>query len=91
MSDMFDDKPDPKGGDNAQKASAAEMQSFADRIERLEDEKAVLTADIKDVYDEAKSRGYDVKALRKIIPLRKLKEDERALIKFYGETMGIFG
>lgn len=91
MSDIFDDKPDPQGGDNAAKASASEMNSYLERIERLEDEKAVLNEDIKEIWAEAKARGYDTKVLKKLQSIRKMKEGERNLVKFYGETMGVFG
>ena len=46
-------------------------------VDRIEEEKAALSADIKDVYAEAKSNGFDVKALRAIIRMRKKGDDER--------------
>jgi uncharacterized protein (UPF0335 family) len=52
------------------------LRQIVARIERLEEEKAGLAADIKDVYAEAKSAGYDTKVLRKVITLR--KQDRRA-------------
>lgn len=54
-----------------------QLKSVIERIERLEEEKAALSADIKDVYLEAKSNGFDVKALRTIIRIRKKPEDAR--------------
>lgn len=53
------------------------LQQYVDRIERLEEEKSALSADIKQVYDEAKSTGFDVKVLRKVISRRKLADHER--------------
>ena len=82
---------DIKEGDNTLKAAVEDLKSFADRIERLEDEKAVLSEDIKDVFTEAKSRGYDVKALRAVLSLRKKDDATLANIHVYGERMGIFG
>ena len=54
-----------------------ELRSFVERIERLEEEKQTIADDIKDVYGEAKGRGYDTKALKKIISLRKKDDQER--------------
>jgi len=51
--------------------SSANLRSIVGRIERLEEEKAGIAADIKDVYTEAKGNGYDVKALRAIVRMRK--------------------
>lgn len=54
------------------------LKQFIARIERLEEEKAQTAADIKDTYGEAKSMGFDVKALRQVVRLRKIDRDERA-------------
>ncbi|MBT3765415.1 MAG: DUF2312 domain-containing protein [Rhodospirillaceae bacterium] len=53
------------------------LRAFVERVERLEEEKAALMADIKEVYAEAKGVGFDVKILRKIIGLRKLDKSDR--------------
>ena len=53
------------------------LRSFVERVERLEEEKAALAADIKDVYSEAKGTGFDVKVLRQIIRLRKMDQSDR--------------
>jgi uncharacterized protein (UPF0335 family) len=55
-----------------------QLKAFVERIERLEQEKAALADDIKDVFAEAKGNGYDIKALRAVIRLRKQDKDERA-------------
>ena len=54
-----------------------QLKAFVERIERLEEEKKSTADDIRDVYAEAKGSGYDVKALRSIVRLRKLDTDER--------------
>ena len=54
-----------------------QLRSIVARIERLEEEKAVLATDIKEVYAEAKGNGFDVKILRKIVRLRKVEQSER--------------
>ena len=61
------EKPDTKTGGIA----ADRLRSIVDRIERLEEERKALGADIKDIYMEAKSAGFDVKALRQLISIRK--------------------
>ena len=57
--------------------TAARLRSFVDRIERLEDEKAALTADIREVYSEAKGVGFDIRTLRHVVKLRKMDKAER--------------
>jgi uncharacterized protein (UPF0335 family) len=63
----------PAQGHNAN----AQLKSIVERIERLEEEKAVLASDIRDVYAESKGNGYNVKALRRLIALRKQDPNER--------------
>lgn len=53
------------------------LRSFVERIERLEEEKAALAADIREVYSEAKGTGFDVKILRQVVRLRKMDISER--------------
>ena len=69
------------------------LESLVQRIERLEDEKAVIGADIKDVYAEAKSNGFDVKILRKIVSMRKQDQEalktEQAMIETYMQALGM--
>lgn len=56
---------------------ASKLRSYVERVERLMEEVKVLQTDIKEIYDEAKSNGYDVKALKAVISLRKLDDAER--------------
>lgn len=53
------------------------LRSFIERIERLEEEKAALMADIREVYAEAKSAGFDPKIMRKVVSLRKMDDNDR--------------
>ena len=62
------------------------LKSFIERIERLEEEKAALMADIKEVYAEAKGNGFDTKILRKIVSLRKMEENDRQEAEFLLDT-----
>ncbi len=72
---------------------AQRLQSFIDRIERLEEEKAALTEDLKEIYAEAKGVGFDVKTIRKIISLRKVDEQKRKesdeLLELYKSALGM--
>ena len=61
----------------ATKFAKDQLKAIIERIERLEEEKKTISDDIRDVYAEAKGNGFDVKALRTIVRLRKLDTDER--------------
>jgi uncharacterized protein (UPF0335 family) len=73
--------------------SGARIKSFIERIERLEEEKQTITDDIKDVYAEAKGTGFEIKALRQIISLRKLDAEKRReaeeLLDLYKSAIGM--
>jgi uncharacterized protein (UPF0335 family) len=60
-----------------QNSSKDQLRAFVSRIERLEEEKAALANDLREVYAEAKGTGFDVKALRAVIRLRKQDENKR--------------
>ncbi len=57
--------------------AAERLRAFVERIERLEEEKTALVADIREVYSEAKGAGFDVKVLRQILRLRKMDQTDR--------------
>jgi uncharacterized protein (UPF0335 family) len=69
------------------------LKAFVERIEKLEEEKKAIADDIKDVYGEAKAMGFDVKALRTIIRMRKEDTDERkeheAILETYLLALGM--
>ena len=54
------------------------LRSFVERIERLEEEKVALSADIREVYAEAKGAGFDIRVMRQLIRLRKMDKDDRS-------------
>lgn len=70
-----------------------DLKQIVERIERLENEKDELGEDIKDIYLEAKSKGYDTKILRQIIRLRKMNPEDRqemeALLDTYKAALGL--
>jgi uncharacterized protein (UPF0335 family) len=69
------------------------LKAFVERIERLEEEKKTIADDIRDVYGEAKANGFDVKALRTIVRLRKQDADERreqeTILETYMHALGM--
>ena len=65
------------------------LRSFIERIERLEEEKTVLMADIKEVYAEAKGTGFDPKTMRKVIRLRKMDDSDRQEEEFLLDTLSL--
>ena len=69
------------------------LRAFIDRIERLEEEKAAIAEDIKEIYAEAKGVGYDVKTIRKIVALRKVDDQKRResdeLLDLYKSAIGM--
>ena len=79
---------------NITKSKDDRLKSLIERVERLEEEKNNLLADIKEVFSEAKGLGYDPKIMRKILIIRKMDIDERieqeALLDTYRAALGIF-
>ena len=73
--------------------AADRLKSFVERIERLESEKQGLSEDIKEVYAESKSTGFDNKIIRQIIRLRKMdkpdRQEQRAILELYEEALGM--
>lgn len=76
------------GGVNAER-----LRSLVQRIERMEEERKALSGDIKDIYAEAKSAGYDVKVLRQLIRIRKQEpadvEEQETLLDLYRRALGM--
>lgn len=70
-----------------------QLRAFIERIERMEEEKAAIAADIKEIYAEAKGNGFDTKILRKIVTIRKQDANERAeqeaLLELYMSALGM--
>ena len=70
------------------------LKSLIERVERLEEEKNNLLADIKEVFSEAKGLGYEPKIMRKVLIIRKMDIDERleqeALLETYRSALGIY-
>jgi uncharacterized protein (UPF0335 family) len=73
--------------------AADRLRSFIERIERLEEDRANLNADIREVYSEAKAAGFDAKTMRVIVRLRKLEPNERQeqehLLEVYRNAVGV--
>lgn len=87
--DATDTKPDEATGGIA----ADRLRSLIERIERLEEERKALSNDIKDIYAEAKSAGFDVKVMRQLIRIRKQEpaevEEQESLLDVYRRALGM--
>ena len=70
-----------------------QLRSFIERIERLEEERAALSADIREVYSEVKGTGFDTKAMRAVVRLRKLdtadRQEQEAILDLYLSALGM--
>jgi uncharacterized protein (UPF0335 family) len=79
--------------DNSSGFARGRLKALVERIERLEEEKKAIADDIRDVYGEAKGNGYDVKALRQVVRMRKQDKQERAeqeaILQTYLDALGM--
>lgn len=77
----------------AQTVAAGQLRAFIERVERLDEEKKTIADDIKEVFGEAKGTGFDVKAMRAIIRLRKKdqaeRQEEEAILDLYKAALGM--
>lgn len=82
-------------GDETHRIARDELRTFVERIERLEEEKKTIADDIKDVYGEAKGKGYDSKVLKKLIAARKqddeIRKTEAQILDTYLQALGMGG
>ncbi|MFT9252010.1 MAG: DUF2312 domain-containing protein [Acetobacter okinawensis] len=89
MSELGHNSNDPAVGGIA----ADRLRSIVERVERLEEERKGLAGDIKDIFTEAKSAGFDVKVLRQIIRIRKQEpsevEEQETLLDVYRRALGM--
>ena len=79
--------------DTSQTVAAGQLRAFIERIERLEEEKRTVADDIKEVFAEAKGTGFDTKAMRSIIRLRKKdqaeRQEEETILDLYKAALGM--
>ncbi len=96
----FQSTPSPDAPDAAETASSnslnvtgERLRSFIERVERMEEEKAVLMEDIKEIFAEAKGEGFDVKIMRQIIRIRKMdaadRQEAEAILETYMAALGM--
>jgi uncharacterized protein (UPF0335 family) len=87
----FDSAPDANV-DVLNSTAQGRLRSFIERVERLEEDKAAIANDLKEVWAEAKGEGFDVKIMRKIVRLRKQdkvkRQEEEALLDLYMQAIG---
>lgn len=78
---------------SSQTVAAGQLRALIERIERLEEEKAIIAEDIKEIYQEAKGTGFDTKAIRTIVRLRKKdqaqRQEEQAVLDLYLAALGM--
>ena len=83
----------PKNGTSTATVAVDQLRSFVERVERLEEEKAALAADIREVYSEAKGTGFDTKIMRQVVRLRKLDradfQEREAVLDLYMTALGM--
>lgn len=97
MSDILDDDDDlgnftHNSDDVLTSAAQGRLRSIIERLERLEEDKQAVMADMKEVFAEAKGEGYDVKTLRKVLRIRKQdkakRQEEEAILDLYLSALG---
>ena len=82
-------------GDGVAKSGFAkeQLRSFVERVERLEEERTALTADIREIYSEAKGLGFDAKIMRQVVRMRKLDkadfQEQEAMLDLYLSALGM--
>ena len=73
--------------------AAGQLKSLVERIERLEEEKAALAADIREIYAEAKGHGFDIKIMRQVVRIRRLdkadRQEQEAVLDLYLSALGM--
>ena len=79
--------------ETSQTVAAGQLRALVERIERLEEEKKTISDDIKDVYAEAKGTGFDTKAIRALVRLRKQdqaeRQEEETILDLYKAALGM--
>jgi uncharacterized protein (UPF0335 family) len=79
--------------ETSETVAAGQLRAFIERIERLEEEKQTIADDIKEVYAEMKGSGFDTKAVRTIVRLRKKdqaeRQEEEAILELYKTALGM--
>lgn len=89
---MAEDHSTHTADDVLSTAAGGRLRTIIERIERLEEDKAAIATDIKEIFAEAKGEGFDVKILRKVVRLRKQdkvkRQEEEALLELYLSAIG---
>ena len=89
---MADDAAHNANPDILTSTSASRLRTILERLERLEEDKAAVAGDIKEVFAEAKGEGYDVAVLRKVLRIRKQdkakRQEEEAILDLYLSALG---
>ena len=90
---MADDASFDSSPDVLNSAAQGRLRTVIERLERLEEDKAAIMADMKEVFAEAKGEGYDVKTLRKVLRISKMdkakRQEEEAILDLYLSALGL--
>ena len=90
---MSDENQNSDGGNNVGGIAGDHLRSFIERIERLEEEKKAISEDIKEIKNEAKGTGFDVKIINKLLSLRKMEDHDRLeqeeILELYKRAIGM--
>ena len=99
MSDVFEEKAaatsdgQPRPNSETETVAAGQLRSFIERVERLEEDKKAIADDIREVYAEMKAVGFDTKAVRALVKLRKKdaaeRDEEFAMLRLYADALGM--
>jgi len=85
--------PTEYGRDKYESVAADQLKAFIERIERLEEEKAGVAGDIREIFSEAKGNGFDTKVMRRVIALRRKdraeRQEEEAILELYLQALGM--
>jgi uncharacterized protein (UPF0335 family) len=82
----------PGAGHNSKSIVAQDIKAFIERAERLENDRANIGADMRELFKEAKGKGFDVRAMRQVIKLRKMdkadRQEREAMVQLYLDAVG---
>lgn len=89
--DVFDDTPPAAASKSRDSNTTAVLRAYVERLERLNEEAAAISEAKSDLMAEAKSNGFTVSEIRRVVSLRKLEADKLEVLKMYADAMGVFG
>jgi uncharacterized protein (UPF0335 family) len=89
--DVFDDTPPAAASASRDSNHTKVLRAYVERLERLNEEAAGISEAKSELMKEAKSNGFTVSEIRRVVSLRKLEADKLEVLKMYADAMGVFG